>query len=279
MAIRLIAIDIDGTLLDSHGDLPSANRNAVRNCLDSGVSIVLVTGRSYHHARPVGAALSKQIPLIVSNGALMKRANGQTLRRQVLDIAITREIIMLSRNHHKGAAVIFDREGPRQYLYEEIDWKHPNRRHYYKINQQFMSQHAPLEDALNESPIQLSFTGGVQKIRQLSEFVQSLNISDKISITLTEYEDRDFSLLDITTQGCSKGSMLKYWCQNTGVNTDDVMAIGDNLNDRAMLELVGHPVVMGNAVPELKKNGWPTTASHDDGGLAQAIRDVLAVDL
>lgn len=276
MTIRLIAVDIDGTLLDSRGNLPDANRVAVRDALDANLDVVLVTGRSFHHARPVGEALSDQVELIVSNGALMKRSDGSTRHRRLLDSAVARDIIVEVREHRSGAALIFDREGPEQYIYEGIDWQHPNRRGYYAINRQFMSEHSPLEAALIEPPLQLAFTGSVDEMRRLADRIRHLPVVDQISITLTEYDARDFSLLDITVNGCSKGAMLTTWAESLGVDTDEVMAVGDNLNDREMLELVGHPVVMKNAVPELKLLGWPTTSSHDEGGLAEAIRKVLA---
>ena len=275
MSIQLIAIDIDGTLLDSRGRMPNVNRDAVREALDAGVAVALVTGRSFHHARPVGAALSDRVPLIVSNGALMKRPDGQTLHRRVLDQAITKEIIVKVREHRRGAALIFDRSGPDQYLYEDIDWQHPNRRRYYELNRQFMTERSPLEDGLTESPLQLAFTDGVEEMRHLAAFVRNLDVAKQITATLTEYEARDFSLLDITVVGCSKGAMLTTWLERRGIDAQEVMAVGDNLNDRDMLALVGHPVVMGNAVAELKALGWPTTSGHDDGGLAQAIRKVL----
>ena len=180
------------------------------------------------------------------------------------------------RDHRRGAALIFDREGPDQYLYEGIDWQHPNRRRYYELNRQFMTELSPLEDGLTESPLQLAFTGGVEEMRHLAALIRNLDIAAQITVTLTEYEARDFSLLDITVNGCSKGAMLTTWLERLGIDAQHVMAVGDNLNDREMLALVGHPVVMGNAVPELKAIGWPTTAGHDDGGLTQAIRRVLS---
>ncbi|MGH9199539.1 MAG: HAD-IIB family hydrolase, partial [Acidimicrobiia bacterium] len=72
MAIRLIAIDIDGTLLDSGGVLPLVNRDAIVQAIADGVEVLLVTGRSFHFARPVADQLPDGLILIVSNGALIK---------------------------------------------------------------------------------------------------------------------------------------------------------------------------------------------------------------
>ena len=238
--------------------------------------MALVTGRSFHHARPVGLALSEEIPLIVSNGALTKRADGQTLRRHQLDADLVREIIVTVRRRRAGAALLFDRPGPDQYIYEGIDWSHPNRRAYFERNSIFMTERAPLEDSLTEGPIQLAFTGGVEEMRHLAAFLRDLPLADRVTLTLTEYEDRDFTLLDVIAPGCSKGSALAAWAESTDVEPEHVMAVGDNLNDREMLDFAGHPVVMGNAVDELKSSGWPVTGTHDEAGLAQAIRRVLS---
>ena len=77
--IRLIAVDIDGTLLDSRGDLPDANRLAIRAAMTRDVEVVLATGRTFHHARPVAMRLGGDLTLIVSNGALVKTSHGATL--------------------------------------------------------------------------------------------------------------------------------------------------------------------------------------------------------
>ena len=118
----------------------------------------------------------------------------------------------------------------------------------------------------------MAFNGGVDEMRTLAAHVRGLACASRLTMTLTEYEARDFSLFDVTAHGCSKGATLADWAARRGVRPTAVMAVGDNLNDRDMLEFAGHPVVMGNAVPELARLGWPRTAVHDDAGLAQAIR-------
>jgi hydroxymethylpyrimidine pyrophosphatase-like HAD family hydrolase len=136
-----------------------------------------------------------------------------------------------------------------------------------------MTETSPLETALNEEPVQVAFTGGVDEMRVLADHVRDLPSARDLTLTLTEYEDRDFSLFDVTAHGCSKGTTLADWAARREVPRADVMAVGDNLNDQDMLEFAGHPVVMGNAVPGLKRRGWPLTAGHDENGLAQAIEE------
>ena len=273
MSIRLIAIDIDGTLLDSRHAIPDENRVAIAAAIEAGIEITLVTGRSFHHARPIAAQLSASIVLIVGNGAITKHTDGTTLEHQLLDRGIARDVLTAVDDRRKGAALIFDRPDARQYVYDGIDWEHPSRRGYYERNRQYMTEVTPLEEALTEDPAQVAFNGAVGEMRTLHAYLGEHPVSRQISLTLTEYEDRDFSLLDVTVEGCSKAAALAVWATRRGLQPGELMAVGDNLNDREMLAFAGVPVVMGNAVEALKGNGWPMTGTHDEAGLAQAIRE------
>ena len=108
---------------------------------------------------------------------------------------------------------------------------------------------------VDDDPVQVAFTGGVADMRVLAGRVRRLPCARTLTVTLTEYEQRDFSLLDVIAEGCSKGAALRDWAARRQVPQAAIMAVGDNLNDVDMLELAGHPVVMGNA-----------------GGRAQALR-------
>ena len=113
------------------------------------------------------------------------------------------------------------------------------------------------------------FTGGCVEMRSRS--IGCCADAESFSVALTEYEHRNFSLVDVVRRGCSKGSALQAWSERRGFRRSEVMAIGDNLNDVQMLEFAGTPVVMGNGLSELKARGWPVTGRHDEGGVAQAI--------
>ncbi len=269
--IRLIAIDIDGTLLDGTGRLLDANRQAIHAAVACGVEVVLATGRSFHHARPVAEQLGATVVLILNNGALVKTPDGDTLATRLIPRHLAADLIVSTRQVRTGAALIFDRPDAKQYVYERIDWSHPQRRWYYERNRVCMTATSQLETALDEEAVQVAFTGSVDEMRALARHVRELPCARHLTLTLTEYEDRDFSLFDVTADGCSKGATLADWATRRQVRPAEVMAVGDNLNDRDMLEFAGHPVVMGNAVPGLKRLGWPLTANHDEAGLALAI--------
>ena len=269
MSIRLIGIDIDGTLLDSRGQMPDANRDAIREAVAAGIHVALVTGRSYPFARPIADPLPAAVTLIVSNGAIERDVDGRTLARRLLDRAVARTVLHATSRFRDAAALIFDRDEERQVVFETMDWEQPNRKGYWSRNQSLIDRCVPLELALTEDPIQVMFNGPVQPMRVLAGILD--HAAREYAVSLTEYEHRDFSLIDITSPLATKGRALAWRAEQMGLTPDEVMAVGDNFNDLEMLMFAGVPVVMANAVAELKTRGWHVTGNQDDAGLAQAI--------
>jgi Cof subfamily protein (haloacid dehalogenase superfamily) len=261
---------VDGTLLDSRGRMPDANREAIVEAVERGIHVALVTGRSYPFARPVADPLPSTVTLIVSNGAIERASDGTTLARRLLPKSVAAELLESTRPFRHLAALIFDREEERQFVFETMDWENPNRKGYWARNQTLIDKCVPLEYALTEDPIQVMFNGGVAEMRTLANLLPRVN--PPFALSVTEYEDRDFTLLDLTDRTATKGQALAWRAAKLGLRREEVMAVGDNLNDLEMLEFAGRPVVMGNAVPPLKQRGWTMTGAHDDAGLAQAIR-------
>jgi Cof subfamily protein (haloacid dehalogenase superfamily) len=270
VAIKLIGIDIDGTLLDSRGQMPADNRDAIHEAVAAGVHVALVTGRSFPFARPVADPLPATTTLIVSNGAIERAMDGTTLARRLLDRSVALRVLHVTRPFRDSAALIFDRDAERQVVFETMDWEQPNRKGYWSRNQSLIDRSVPLELALTEDPIQVMFNGGVLQMRSHAEALDEE--AREYAISLTEYEHRDFSLIDVTSPAATKGRALAWRAEQMGITADEVMAIGDNFNDLEMLEFAGTPVVMGNAVDALRTRGWHVTGGQDEGGLAQAIR-------
>ena len=268
--IRLIAIDVDGTLLDTRGQIPQANIDAIHDAVSAGIHIALVTGRSYPSARPIADPLPPSITLIVSNGAIERNMDGSRVARRLLDRQIARAVLESTRPFRQLAALVFDRDADRQVMFETMDWEHPGRKGYWARNQSLIAKSVPLEDALVEDPIQVMFNGGVDAMRSL--YCALHEQADGFAVSLTEYLHRDFSLIDVTAPNATKGRALDWRAAQLGVSRDEVMAVGDNFNDLEMLEFAGLPVVMANAVDGLKQRGWAVTGDNENAGLAQAIR-------
>jgi hypothetical protein len=272
--IRLLAIDIDGTLLDSRGRLPDAHRDALADASARGIEVALVTGRSFHFTSPVADLLPIPLTLIVNNGAVVKRKTGETELRHVLPSATARGVLDATRHVEDSVAIVFDRPDERQIVFDRMDWAHPHRRGYFEKNKAFITRApSPLRDMLTEDPIQVMFNGSVEPMRALVASLRAMDIADRFSVAVTEYVARDFSLVDVNAAGCSKGTTLAQWVTRQGLTPAEVMAIGDNLNDVEMLDFAGTAYVMGNASDALKARGYRVTGTNDEAGLATAIRE------
>ena len=268
--IRLIAIDVDGTLLDTRGQIPQANIDAIHDAVRAGIHIALVTGRSYPFARPIADPLPASITLIVSNAAVERDMDGSRVARRLLDRHTARAVLDFTRPFRELAALVFDRDADRQVMFETMDWEHPGRKAYWARNQSLIAKSVPLEDALVEDPIQVMFNGGVDAMRSLYFALHAE--ANGFAVSLTEYAHRDFSLIDVTAPTATKGCALAWRAAQLGISREEVMAVGDNFNDLEMLEFAGLPVVMANAVDGLKQQGWAMTGDNENAGLAEAMR-------
>ncbi|MBI3404423.1 MAG: HAD family hydrolase [Acidobacteria bacterium] len=272
MSIRLIAIDIDGTLLDSTHQVPEANARAIASAVAAGIEVALVTGRRYHFALPIANQVSCDLTMILNNGALIKSKSGEPYQQRLLPVATARRILDTTQQFRENAAVMFDRPKENQVLFEHIDWENPIRKGYLERNRECLAECKPLEACLIEDPIQVMFSGPTDEMRRVQAHLATLPFANEFSAAITEYPERNFNLVDVLAPGVSKGAALADWSRRRGYAREEVMAIGDNLNDVEMLEFAGLPIVMANASKGLKGNGWRVTLSNDDCGVAHAIQ-------
>ncbi|HTV57487.1 MAG TPA: Cof-type HAD-IIB family hydrolase [Verrucomicrobiae bacterium] len=273
MPIRLIAMDLDGTLLNSSSEVSDRNRRAVEEAASRGIEIVLITGRRFDFARPIAEKLGIDLHLIASNGAIIKALDGTTLHRALLPVSVARGVLESTREFREYASVVFDRPKERQVIMERVNWDDPVRGAYLRKTREYLAVVDPLENCLDgEDPVQVAFSGPVAPMRGIYSHLGSLAAASEYGLALTEYEKRNLSILDVLQKGASKATGLAEWARRRGIAREHIMAIGDNWNDREMLEFAGVPVVMGNCVEELKLRGWAVTLSNDEDGVAEAIR-------
>jgi Cof subfamily protein (haloacid dehalogenase superfamily) len=271
MAIRLIALDIDGTLLDSRWRLPDANRSAIAEATSRGIEVALVTGRRYDFAMTVARQLDSLLTMIVSNGALIRSKDDHTHLRHLLPKATARQVLHLTSEWREGAAVIFDRVRENQLMLESLDPDDSLRYAYYSRNLEYIGLTQPLENCLTEDPIQVMLSGRVAPMQGAESRLRGAAFAEDFRLAVTAYAQKDFAMIDVIPRGCSKGSTLAEWAALRGIAREEILAVGDNHNDLEMLTYAGIPVVMGNSVPELKTYGWHETGTNDENGVARAI--------
>lgn len=271
MPVRLIALDIDGTLLDSQWQVSEANRSAIAEATRRGIEVALVTGRRYDFAMPIARKIDSPLTMIVSNGAIIRTQAGETHLRRLLPRHTAAQILQLTERWRSCAALIFDRPLENQVMVESLDFEDPNRRTYYLRYRESFGQAKPLESCLTEDPIQVMFAGKVDPMRAIEAVLRNARCAQDFSVAITVYAQRDFAMIDVLHPACTKGASLAEWATLRGFAREQVMAIGDNHNDLEMLSFAGIPVVMGNSVPELKNFGWHETGTNDENGVALAI--------
>jgi Cof subfamily protein (haloacid dehalogenase superfamily) len=274
-AIRLLAIDIDGTLLDSQFRVSSANLAALERAHAAGVEIVLVTGRRHQFALPIAQSLGFDLWLISSNGAVTRSAAGELFHRDFLPAAAARDLVGLMEAFRGNLVLTFDREGKGALALERSEELTPHIQRWIENNLQYIDFVVPIERALVVDPIQAMFCGTIARMQEAEERLRAAPLADRITVLKTRYDARDLVIIDVLNHGCSKGHALERWARHRGLEREQVMAIGDNYNDIEMLEFAGVPVIMGNAREDLKQNGWRVTLSNEQSGVAAAVEEVL----
>ncbi len=280
--IKLLALDLDGTLLDSSGQIPDANREAIRAAEEAGVLVTIATGRRFRDALALGIELGLNAPLITHNGALLKYADSlETVAASLLDLDTTREIVRVGRSFGGNALVSADPHGKGTMLYDRIHsdniplqrylaWS--QRQHGGDANEAVMHV-ADLHDALpDHEVIHISFSGQCEPMNRMLAFLED-ELADSVTILPTIYQNRDFTLIDILPPGATKGTGVEKLAELNALTAENVMVIGDNFNDLEMLEYADTPIVMGNADPALlERQDFFETVSNDESGVAIAIK-------
>ena len=274
-AIRLLAIDIDGTLVDPQFQVSSANLHALQRAHQAGVEIVLVTGRRHQFAVPIAQKLGFDLWLISSNGAITRSLSGEVFHRDLFPAPTARDMIAHMEPFRGNLVLTFDREGKGALALERTDELTSHIQRWVENNLQYIEFVVPIERALVTDPIQAMFCGTIARMQVAEERLRAADFADRITVLKTRYDARDLIIIDVLNRGCSKGHALERWAAHRGLRREEVMAIGDNYNDIEMLEFAGVPVIMGNARDDLKQNGWRVTLSNEQNGVAAAVEEVL----
>ena len=296
---RLIAIDMDGTLLGTNGRVSPHNAAALHEAEAAGIEIVIATGRRHCYAMHIlrNLKLHHANALVSSNGTVIRTIGSELLHRNHMPLPTARWLCGHVADFRSGLVMTFDTVGDDgedtrgALVVEDPAELHSNIAAWMKVNEPYIAHITPLEDALNgDSPIQMMLCGSVDRMREAeallmeNPFVTPVGVETvagaKITLHRTEYPDRDLCILDILPAGCSKASALLHLAELRGISMQEVLAIGDNWNDLPMLEAAGQAVLMSNAPEELKKlaaeRGWTVGPSNDEDGVAVAVEQALA---
>ena len=283
--IKLLALDLDGTLLNSRGKISEANKTAIRKAEEKGVLVTIATGRRFRDARPVALEIGFNAPIVTHNGALLKFADSlETVEFSLLNNATVREILRVGKATGGDALVSADPHGKGTLLYDRVSDENLPLKKYiawaktlHGADAEESVRHVTnLEDVVELSEIvHISFSGACEPMYEMQRILE-YELQSSVNILATIYPHLDFTLLDILPPDASKGAGVEKLALRHGFSHENVMVCGDNFNDLEMLDFAGTPVVMGNAAPELQeREDFHTTLSNDENGVALAIEKFI----
>jgi Cof subfamily protein (haloacid dehalogenase superfamily) len=288
MSIRLLALDLDGTLLNSRGEISGRNLGAIRAARRLGVRVALVTGRRFRDARPLALELGLDVPVISHNGALTKHARTlETVSVRLLPLEAAREVLRVGRENGVDALISDDPHGAGVLVYDHmsddnqalakyIAW---SRRIHGDEAEEAVRRVASLADYLDHAPVHITFSGSVARMNHLIERLSD-EVGASVKVLSTIYPKMDFALVDVLHPEVSKGVGVEAAALELGLKREEVMAMGDNFNDLEMLQYAGTSVLMGNAEASLRallqeSSGCHTTATNDEDGVALAVEKFI----
>jgi len=300
MPPRLIAIDLDGTLLNSSGHVSPRNLAALKLAESFGIEVVISTGRRHSFAMHVlrDLNLHPTSAVVSSNGTVVRTIGSELIHCTHLPLSTARWLCSHLNDYRNTLVLTFDLTGPDgddsrgALIVQHLDELHSSIGRWMRANQPYIQHVTRIEDALQPGanpPIQMMLCGPIDRMRQaealLSQHPLVTPVGEhetpqaEVALHRTTYPETDLTLLDILPAGCSKASALEHLAKLRGITSADILAIGDNWNDVAMLRLAGHAALMSNAPDDLKAlasaSGWIVVPSNDEDGVAVAIESVL----
>jgi Cof subfamily protein (haloacid dehalogenase superfamily) len=277
--IRLLATDIDGTLLNPRFQISEGDLAALRQARAAGIEVVLVTGRRHSFALPIAKQLGFDLWLISSNGAVTRSLSGETFHRDMMPVETCRRLCAAMQEFRGNTVLTFDKETKGALVLERLDELGPSIRRWLEKNMEYIEFVVPIEKALVTNPVQAMFCGTMVRMSGALRLLEQAGMDGLVTILRTEYPNRDLSMIDVLNAGCSKGHALERWAAYRGYPREEVMAVGDNHNDIEMLEFAGYPVIMGNACAELRTRGWRVTRGNHECGVAAAVELALGMPI
>ena len=270
--IRLLALDIDGTLLRSDQTVSPRTRAALDRARSQGVRLVLVTGRRYPSARRVSDELGGGVPLVLHNGALVVEGE-EVLRCRALARQTARRAILLGRASGVEPVLHCGARAEGRLLVERA--VRPSRivAYYLERARGDVFVVADLLAAVEtEDPIQVMYGGAREEMDALETPLRA-GLMGVARIERTVYPRAGVVLLDVLDPGVGKAKALAFLQERWGITAEETLAIGDNWNDREMVMAAGYGFIMGNADPELLALGQKALPTNDEDGVAWAIEE------
>ncbi|MDY4078823.1 MAG: Cof-type HAD-IIB family hydrolase [Clostridium sp.] len=283
--IKLIASDMDGTLLNDNHEIDKETAEAIKKAEESGIIFVISTGREYENVRYILDKKHIRCQCILSNGAEYRDENGNILDVININENSAKEIIQIFKDNNISARMFTDKgiftTSTREKALEEITFrtltfnKNLTKEEAKKIaeKENFFTCLKYVED------VEKFFEDGIE-IRKFVAFHEDIELLNKLKETIGKIGGLAISSsfndnIEITDINAQKGIILEKVITKMGIDKKDVVILGDSFNDYSMFEIFEESVAMKNAIPEVKKIAKYITDTNDNQGVAKAIYKIL----
>lgn len=266
MKYKLLALDLDDTLLGDNLDISPRNKRAIQEVVLRGMLVTIATGRMFRSALPYAQDLEVDLPLITYHGALIKRVKGEVFKHCPVPLQLAAEILKLAED--EGLHINFYLDD-KLYIRESNE----NAEYYRSISSIPFEEVGSLYLFLlkkGREPTKLTVIDKDQeKLARLQKRIRKV-YSPELSILQSRPR-----FLEITHKEATKGQALKYLAEREGISPAEIIAIGDNYNDLDMLQFAGLGVAVANAPPEIKASADLITRANTEDGVAFFIEEHL----
>lgn len=284
--IKVIASDMDGTLLGEDHKIAPETLSAIKEACDAGIRFMICTGRNFPGAMNELEGADLTCDYIVGSGAEVRDPRQQVVRSTAISPRLCREIYETVRKYPISVTFCTDGDDYRIGTEEEVEESLIRQIQAFHLNQcRDEIRDTELYQRMKRNTRVISGIEELEKaglpVYKLFLFSGDLEMLDKIRRELEKNQEIAVSSsfennLEITDVKAQKGPVLKEYIESLGYTMDEVMALGDSLNDYSMLSMdFGATVAMENAVPEIRRVAKYTTRSNVEFGVAYAIRELL----
>ncbi|KGJ48524.1 hydrolase [Clostridium sp. NCR] len=269
MAIKLICIDMDGTLLIDQQNVSEENKRAIKEAVSRGVHVAITTGRVYNCAKLYSDEIGLKTPIIASNGAFIGGSNGETIYNNPLSSNEIKNFLNLTRQYRLlsyltgNFGIVSTTELPDNHIYKVLNKRLKDEE---KIKFEVIDN---IDNAFKLYPNQLLKGVCIEKnnISNLMKVKKELKRLNPELEIVSSWDDN----FEIMKKGSSKGEAVAQLAKYFNLERDEVMCIGDSENDLSMIEYAGIGVAMGNAIDIVKQSAQYITLPNTESGVAKAI--------
>lgn len=287
---KLIVIDLDGTLLNSYGQISEKNKLALNNAKEKGIQIVLASGRTTDSVKSIANEIGVQNYIICGNGSLIYDLQKEEIiydkfiekkkALQIIDICEKNSIYYNIYTENMVIAKTLNNNV--LFYYQENANKPDNKKTKINIVQDIYEYVKNLENqnilkiTISDNDV-IIFNSIIRKLREVKDIdvLDVEHMSRKIIKTGTEESKLEYYYTEITKKNVDKWYAIEFLMENLNINSNEVLTIGDNVNDKLMIENAGCGVAMGNSAPYVKEVSNLVVANNNEDGVAEAIEKII----